>query len=326
MFFSCAIEEIYKQKHTLAKSAQIFCFSMSSSQQTSQPLLEDRVEAFLYRAQRSIRRLDILLLEFPRIVSIRQYDEGMADELHQVLADANDLGAEISQSASELSVRDNALFRLFVAMLWRRMEEWRRGERDQPQPFESPEYIFALIDLYHSQTMEYPPMGDRDVAALRGYIDRETASDYRRNMIDIHSIDARQDAGMPISQAYNGDINVARNEERRAREHEELIQNILDGYVVAPQQNPAEPSRPQSSIAAAGSIRDGRTQSDPFTCSVCLQDLDPAESNSDNSHLTTSCDHRFHARCLENWHLSRRSDLTCPNCRNALSAEYFERR
>ena len=70
-----------------------------------------------------------------------------------------------------------------------------------------------------------------------------------------------------------------------------------------------------------------------WTCSVCLDDASPTyclnETNevicldSTMTHVMTSCGHRFHIQCLENYTTIKTNGdcvgvIPCPNCRNAV--------
>jgi len=55
------------------------------------------------------------------------------------------------------------------------------------------------------------------------------------------------------------------------------------------------------------------------SCSICLENGDPYF---EASLVTTGCDHKFHAGCLQDW---IKDNASCPNCRGNLDQAFYDR-
>ena len=208
--------------------------------------IEERAREFMLKAKRSIARLDILWMEFYGLNRIRDYSPEMADELDQVMREAEYLSPRIYTAV--LPHSEKLWVQILIAMLQRRVHEWEHKsalEMDAVSPFADPQRVIRWIEEYHRLTGIYPSIADRDSQALMPYIGGNTVLYDRTHRLNLHSVATRDDSEMPISQMYNRDRAAALLAEQKNEEHQALMQEVEEEMARIRAQSQSQ-MRPQS--------------------------------------------------------------------------------
>jgi len=248
-----------------------------------------------------------------------------------------------------------ALTKILYTLYHRRQREWlnRRNYYAIPnyiEPFLEQQEVPTLVECletYNRLVPEGARVFPRDVVALeQSQAVYDLNPQYNRILIQIDLMrnsgepteQERIEAGLTPHAIYptrrEQDIAIAQaiqrarteaNQPRIISHAQQQLQNELDGRLfavyhnesvahAAPGQQPypaPPPPRPNPEVAA-----NGRMNSDPSDCSICLGGIDPHDPDY-VAHHRTVCNHRYHIECLRRWFA--RGAYNCPMCKRDLT-------
>jgi len=297
-----------------------------------------RIRQFVEDVKQSMIRTDIIWDEHPGITYIHQYNPQFQRDFNRIEVEHAALHAELRGLAPINQLIENThymLFEVFWILHQRRQHEWylrRRADYQMNRNFNyvqqfTQNQMHALVhDLsqYQRATLQPLLIGRRDRIALL----RPDIQDLFMNRPLSHVLeytpDLREWAGMPrerrvltlqertreIQAAIDSGAVDARLSNQvapvdlAARFNRALV---LDAAPAAPAVVHRYPPPPPPIVA------NGRSNSEEFTCGICLQDIQPGHETP--PHYKTPCGHRYCLGCLQEW-LHRKN--SCPSCRQSI--------
>jgi len=287
-----------------------------------------RVLEFIESSQRILQLCDVIWEEYPAATRLADASQYVANRFADIFLVYTRL-MRIMRGVPELhNAPDNVLehhLNVLFILYSRRMIEWNdRFRRERYQLGRQwdlvgdfiqnhTQQLIRNLELYHATTGQYIPLGRRDQMALSRAVGPARVEQVAPQTWLFLTAEERLHAGIEaVPRLLTGHQRDQELEQMLQREREAGVGGAGDrDPQVLGVENRLRRALP---VYGAQTQPNGRTGSEDFDCSVCLNPYQPSEGA---QYFRTRCNHRFCIDCIRQW-VDIQRHRTCPMCRGPI--------